>query len=89
MAKRKKGTVTNEKIMGFLVEMDERMTNMDDRISDIKNEMTTKTYLADVEQRLSKEIRAISRAVDKDAKTVIGHERRIVVLERKASVSAK
>lgn len=84
----KKG-VTNEKIMGLLVTMDERMTNMDDRITDIKTQMATKDDLVRVKQELTSEIRAGSKAVDKDAVTVVSHGKRITVLERRAGVVTK
>lgn len=75
--------------MGFLVEMDERMTNMDERIADIRAEVATKDDLERAKEELTDEIRAISRAQDKDARAVVDHEKRIAILEQKAGVAAE
>lgn len=82
--KSKKGPVTNEKIFGLLLDMDERITNMDERIIEIKENMATKD---DLERQKEEIIDPIVKAVDKDAKTIFDHGKRIVVLERKAGVA--
>lgn len=82
----KKKPVTNEKIMEVLLEMDERMTNMDERVTDMSKRMATKDDLADVKEDILKEIRPIARAVDKDAVTILSHEKRITALEKKAAL---
>ncbi len=94
--KRVKASVTNEKIMGFLVEMDERMTNMDERIIDTKNylkdEVATKSELNIVKQDV-KEVKGVmqplSKAVDKDAKTLMQHDKRIPAIEHRLEITAK
>ena len=80
MAKKStKRGVTNEKIMEVLINMDGRMTDMNKR-------MATKD---DLEQMKNEIIEPIIKAVDKDAVTVVSHEKRIIVLERKAGVLTK
>jgi archaellum component FlaC len=125
MARKKKVVrgVTNEKIMGFLVEMDNhittmdgRITNMDDRITNIDGRITTmdgritntNDRVTDMDRRMAtkedlkdfatkadlerfkedilEEIRPITKAVDKDAVTLVNHEKRIISLERKTAV---
>lgn len=49
---------------------------------DLRTKFATKDDLYDLEERLTREIRAISRAVDKDAETIVDHERRIGTLEK-------
>ncbi|MDP3646135.1 MAG: hypothetical protein Q8R25_03535 [bacterium] len=90
------GGVTNEKIMEILLDMDERMLTKEDLTEALKD-YPTKADLADTVKDFAKksdlekfkedileEIRPISKAVDKDAETVIDHEKRLVILERKA-----
>ncbi len=90
MAKKSgKIAVTNEKIMVFLVDMDERMTNMDERIVDISERMATKDGLELLRQEIKADTKPLSDAVDKDAKTVVEHGKRITVLERKVGVLTK
>ena len=81
--------VTNEKIMSLLVGIDERATNMDERITDISTRMATKDDLEHVKDEIMAEIKPISDAVDKDAKTIIDHGKRITTLERKTGVIAR
>ena len=78
--------VTNEKIMSFLVDMDERISNIDERLTDMNERMATKDDL----ERLKEEIiEPIIKAVDKDAETIFDHGKRITVLERKAGILTK
>ena len=74
--------VTNGKIMGFLVEMDERVTNMGEQITEIRTTMATKDDLELLRQDIRDEMEPFRFAVDKDAKTIVDHEKRITVLER-------
>ncbi|MEY4747640.1 MAG: hypothetical protein RLZZ416_689 [Candidatus Parcubacteria bacterium] len=102
--------VTNEKIMGLLVDMDERMVTKEDL-----KDFATKDYLKDFAtkedlksfatkedlkdfatkedlknlatkgdlERVKEEIlKPLEKAVDKDAETIVRHEKRMVVLER-------
>jgi len=90
MAKKStKRGVTNEKIMSLLVDMDERATNMDERVVDISKRMATKDDLENLKQEILEEIRPVSDAVDKDAKTVMEHGKRIIVLERRVGITTK
>ena len=86
MAKKatKTGTVTNEKIFGLLLDMDERMATKADL-----RDYSTKNDLERVKDEILDIIKPIGRAVDKDAETIFNHGKRIVVLERKAGVVVK
>ena len=84
--KRVKHGVTNEKIMGVLLDMDERMATKYD-LERVKNNLEEKLEL--VKDELMREIQPISDAVDVDAETIVSHGKRIVVLERKAGVVTK
>jgi hypothetical protein len=68
----------------------EAIISLQEQVSSIQNDMATKMATKDfvkmtVEEStegLVAEIRAIGRAVDKDALTIISHERRITHIER-------
>ena len=77
-----KTAVTNEKILGFLVNMDERMNAIHER-------MATKDHVEQAKDEIMDVVKPISDAVDKDAKTVVNHGRRITVIERKVGIAAK
>lgn len=74
--------VTHEQMMGFLVDMDGRIT-------DIAERMATKDDLEMLRQDIRDELSPISNAIDRDAKTIINHEKRITTLERKAGIILK
>ena len=50
--------------------------------ADLKSNYATKNDLEEMKEEILTEVRAIGRAVDKDALAVINHERRIVRMER-------
>lgn len=75
MAK-KKQAVSNEVILKTVL-------NMGEQIAEIKSTMATKDDLIRVKEELLDEIRPIRKAQDKDAVTIINHERRIVRLEQR------
>ena len=60
--------------------------NLTEQIQEIRDELrtnfATKADLVELEERLTGEMRAISRAVDTDAVTIINHERRISKIEK-------
>jgi hypothetical protein len=74
-------------VFNILVSIDARMTNIEERMSDMATtndlEMMKEGMMA-MEGRLLDEIRPIARAVDKDAHTIIDHEKRIIRLEKHA-----
>jgi len=63
----------------------EAVVALQQQIKAMQENHTTKNDLADMEERIMAEIRPIGRAVDKDAVTVIDHERRIHNLEMQAA----
>lgn len=78
----KKTPVTNEIILGAVISLGER-------VAVIEQTMATKEYVEAVVERVVSEAKGeilerlapIERAVDKDAETIIDHERRITKLE--------
>ncbi len=71
-----KKAVSNEVILKTLLSMDERM-----------NDFATSNQLEKVKEELLEEIRPIGKAVDKDAVTIVNHERRITRVEKHLSLS--
>lgn len=74
--------VTNEKIMEVLLDMDERMATKDE-LERVKNNLER------VKAEILEVIEPIGKAVDKDAVSIVNHEKRISVLERRVGVSSK
>lgn len=68
----------------------EAVVSLTERIADIEKNVATKEYVkvivTDLEQELTKEIRAIGKAVDKDAVTMIDHEKRLGRVERHLAI---
>ncbi len=93
--------VTNEKIMGVLLDMDERMVTKEDLTEALKDyptkadlsetlkDFAKKSDLERFKEEILDEVRPLSKALDKDSKTVIDHGRRITVLERKVGIPTK
>ena len=73
----KKKAITNDIILSTLHVMDGRMATKDD----LRN-YATRTDLEKFKEEILDEIRPIAKVVDKDAVTVINHERRIARLEQ-------
>lgn len=84
MAKQKKGPVTNEKIFGLLLDMDERMATKANL-----RDYPTKNDFERVKDEILDIVKPIGKAVDKDAETIVNHGKRIVILERKAGAVAR
>ena len=89
----KKGTKIetggNEGIQGLSVRMDklvEVVISIGDQVSSIQTDLRTKYATKDdlikLKEELLSEIRPIARAVDKDALTLIKHEKRITRIEK-------
>lgn len=99
--KQKMGPVTNEKIFGLLLDMDERMVTKEDLAHVLKNyptkadlaetvkDLARKSDLEKFKEEILDEVRPLSKAIDKDARTIINHSRRIVVLEQRAGIAVK
>ena len=86
----KKKTVTSEVILKTVL-------NLGEQIAEVKATMATKGDLQRLEDKVSeeiskakedvlKEIRPVSKAVDKDAVTIVDHERRITKVETRLSI---
>ncbi len=96
MVKKKvKQGVTNEKIMEVLLDMDGRIVSMDERmvtkadLADALKDYATKNDLERMKDEIMDVVKPVMKAVDRDAETIIGHGRRIAVLERRAGVTTK
>jgi hypothetical protein len=86
MAKKStKTAVTNEKIMGYLVGIDERMVTKDDLAVVKEGLEVLKQDVKDIKDV----VKPLSKAFDKDAKTTVQHEIRITAIERKLGVPTK
>ena len=67
----------------------EAILSLGDRVSDIEKNMATKDYVKvvaedikeDFHKEFRNEIRPLMQAVDKDAVTIVNHEKRITKLE--------
>ncbi len=80
MAKKKE--VSNGAILKVLLSMDERMVT-----KDALRSYATKNDLERFKEELLEEIRPIAKAVDKDAVTLVNHERRIARVEKHLSLT--
>ena len=79
----KKPKVTgNDRIFKMLVSIDSRITNIEERLSD----MATKNQLEKVKYELLGEMRTIGKAVDKDALTIVNLEKRIIKIEHHLAI---
>lgn len=74
-----KKVVTNDMILGAVTSLNKRFDNLEERMSG----MATKVELEDFKEEILEEIRPIARAVDKDAVTILDHEKRLKRLELK------
>ena len=66
----------------MLVSIDSRITNIEERLSDI----ATKNQLEKVKYELLGEMRTIGKAVDKDALTIVNLEKRIIKIEHHLAI---
>ena len=78
--------VTSGRILEVVLDMNERMATKDD-LERLRGNLEWK--IEDAKSELMAEITPLSKAIDKDAKTVVAHEKRITVLERKVGVVTK
>jgi len=89
MADMKKGSktpkkgFTSEDIYKLLLSVDARITNIEERLSD----MATKGQLEKVKHELLCEMRVIGKAVDKDALTIVNLEKRVVRIEKQLAIN--
>lgn len=87
--KKKSEGAGSERIFKLLVSIDTRITNIEERLSD----MVTKDNLDYMRNKIEEsidavrlEIRALGRAVDKDSLAVLDFEKRIARLETREAV---
>ncbi|RJQ35223.1 hypothetical protein C4568_01225 [Candidatus Parcubacteria bacterium] len=59
------------------------VVTMGEEVREIKETMATKDYVDQKTGEVIREVRAISKAVDKDAVTIINHEKRITRIEKR------
>ena len=71
---RRKETVSNQMIMRAVVSLSDRVDGL-----------ATKSELEKVKEDILEELRPIGKAVDKDAVTIVNHERRIARIEERLS----
>ena len=81
--KKLEGGFGNERIFKLLVSIDTRITNIEERLSD----MATKGQLEKVKHELLCEMRVIGKAVDKDALTIVNLEKRVVRIEKQLAIN--
>mgnify|MGYP001573994360 FL=1 len=88
-----KKAVNNENIFKVLLSVDARITGIEEQIADLptKTEVEKIVEEASKEARgeirgISKDVKAMSTAVDKDAETIFKHERRITRIESYLSI---
>ena len=58
------------------------VVTMGEEVREIKKTMATKGHVDVVKQELLNEVRPIARAIDKDAVTILKHEKSIVQIKR-------
>jgi len=79
MENKKTSDVSNAVILEAVLSLQEQAKAMQD---DMRTNYIKRGDIEAMEERLLAEIRPIGRAIDKDAVTIISHERRIHRLER-------
>jgi hypothetical protein len=79
---------TDEKIYKLLLSVDARITNIEERLSDMVTKDNLDYMRNKLEERISEvrlEVRALGRAVDKDSLAVLDYEKRIARLEKRVA----
>lgn len=76
----------DEKIYKLLLSVDARITNIEERLSDMATKDNLDYMRNKLEERISEvrlEVRALGRAVDKDSLAVLDFEKRIARIEKR------
>ncbi|MDO8521958.1 MAG: hypothetical protein Q7S08_01575 [bacterium] len=84
----KKGA-SNDRIFKMLVSIDARITNIEERLSDMATKDNLDYMRNKIEERINEvrlEVRALGRAVDKDSLAVLDFEKRIARIEKREAV---
>lgn len=86
--KKSEGT-GNDRIFKMLVSIDSRITNIEERLSDMATKDNLDYMRNKIEERINEvrlEVRALGRAVDKDSLAVLDFEKRIARIEKREAV---
>lgn len=81
-----KKDITNKSIFELLVSIDGRITNIEERLSDMATKDNLDYMRNKIEERISEvrlEVRALGRAVDKDSLAVLDFEKRMGRIEKR------
>lgn len=73
----------------LLVSIDTRITNIEERLSDMATKDSLDYMRSKIEDRISEvrlDVRALGRAVDKDSLTILNFEKRIARIEKREPV---
>lgn len=73
-----------ERVISTLAEQTENLT---EQMQEMRTNYATKGDFLELKEELKTEIRAISKAVDKDAETIVDHEKRITRVEKKLALA--
>jgi hypothetical protein len=87
MAQKKE--VTSDRMFKLLVSIDTRITNIEERLSDMATKDSLDYMRSKIEDRISEvrlDVRALGRAVDKDSLTILNFEKRIARIEKREPV---
>lgn len=87
--KKKTGGADNERIFKLLVSIDARITNIEERLSDMATKDNLDYMRNKIEEKIDEvrlEVRALSRAADKDSLAVLDFEKRIARIEKRETV---
>ena len=90
MAKKNSLADPNERIYKLLLSIDARISNVEERLTDTATKDNLTYMRNQIDERISEvklEIRALGRAVDKDALSVMNFGKRIDRLEKKVAIN--
>ena len=79
--------VTKEMILQAIVGLEARMEDMREEMKGMREEVSTKADLEAVKEELRVEVRALGKAIDKDAVTVLDHEKRLRRIEKELAAA--
>ena len=83
------GGLGNERIFKLLVSIDTRITNIEERLSDMATKDNLDYMRNKIEERIDEvrlEVRALGRSTDKDSLAVLDFEKRIARIEKREAV---
>jgi len=83
------GGLGNERIFKLLVSIDTRITNIEERLSDMATKDNLDYMRNKIEERIDEvrlEVRALGRSTDKDSLAVLDFEKSIARIEKREAV---